>query len=275
MQTFIDEQAAEGKRSVLLFAHDNDRPISDFLHGSPIVFRYSMSKRFSYRDEYSIPFGVGKFRETAQQATALPWSRRPKVTFMGWATPFNPNLFVNPNEKALEVKGLVSPEVFKTPANLGVVLRKKALNYLSDDSRIDTDFKINSVFFLHHMHEEQEWKYQEYIRLIRETHYVLALRGCGNYSIRLFETMAAGRIPIMVDTNQYLPFEDEIAWKELGIWIPIDKFGSISDLVVDYHDRGGQVGYQERIQNIGDIYSKFLSRDASLNMIEKIIEGYL
>jgi hypothetical protein len=110
---------------------------------------------------------------------------------------------------------------------------------------------------------------------MRNGHYVVALRGCGNYSIRLFETLAADRIPIMVDTNQYLPFEDKINWKELGIWIPLDKFNFISDLVVDYHNTVGEKGFRERIETIGNVYKNYLSRDSSLRIIQSIIESHL
>jgi hypothetical protein len=275
VQSFIDQEAENGKRTILLFGHDSDYPISEFLQGSPIVFRYSMSKRFMYEDEYSIPFGVRKFRETVQQVNVLPWSIRPKVSFMGWVTPLNPKLFFHPVDGAVEANRLESPEVFKISANFGLFLRKKALDFLTDDQRIETEFKVNSSFFLAHDREVQEKKYQEYLSLMRETHYVLAIRHWGNYSIRLFETLAADRIPIMVDTNQYLPFEDKINWKELGVWIPLDKFNSISDLVVDYHNAGGATGFQERIERISYVYNKYLSQDASLRIIESIIESYL
>jgi len=275
IQLFINEQHAIGKRTVLLFGHDSDHPISEFLQGSPIVFRYSMSKNFVYKDEYSIPYGVRKFKESVQIINASPWSIRPKVTFMGWATPPNPKMYELSHDEKTEVKGLVSPEVFKTPANLGLVLRKKALSFLADDSRIDTEFKLNDTFYLQHNLEMRPKMFQEYIQLMRNGHYVVALRGCGNYSIRLFETLAADRIPIMVDTNQYLPFEDKINWKELGVWIPLEKFSSISDLVVDYHNTGGGTGFQKRIETISDVYNKYLSRDASLRIIESIIESHL
>jgi hypothetical protein len=275
VQSFIDQQSANQKRTVLLFGHDSDYPISEFLQGSPIVFRYSMSKRFKYYDEYSIPFGVRIFKESVQQVSALPWSNRPKVSFMGWVTSLNPELFFYPEEEPADVNRLDSSEIFKISANFGLLLRKKALHFLANDKRIETDFKINSAFFLQHEREIQAIKFQEYLKLMRETHYVLAIRGWGNYSMRLFETLAADRIPIMVDTNQYLPFEDKINWKELGIWIPLDKFSSIAELVVQYHNTGQKIGFQERIKTISNVYNKYLSRDASLKIIQSIIESHL
>jgi hypothetical protein len=283
IQDYIDKNNFIGKRTILLFGHDCDYPISEFLRGNPIVFRYSMSKNFIYKDEYAIPFvEVRGFRELASRVDAFPWQSRPKVSFMGWAKVPNPRLFFRQEGKAIDdvsrkkpITGLVSPEVFPTPASIGVVLRKKSIEYLSDDDRLDTNFKINDMFFYHHSDEQQRQKIDEYVDLMCNTHYVLAPRGCGNYSMRLYETLSISRIPIMIDTNQFLPFEDKIPWNELGVWVPLDKFSSISQILVAYHEEGGQVGFQERTEKISDIYDRYLSREACVKIIEKILENYL
>ena len=42
-------------------------------------------------------------------------------------------------------------------------------------------------------------------------------RGRGNYSIRFYETLRAGRIPVMVDSDQVFPCEDLIDWDDIII----------------------------------------------------------
>ena len=42
--------------------------------------------------------------------------------------------------------------------------------------------------------------------------FVICLRGNGNFSVRFYETLALGRIPILIDTDCVLPLNSEIDW---------------------------------------------------------------
>ncbi|WP_452218806.1 hypothetical protein [Lacinutrix undariae] len=49
--------------------------------------------------------------------------------------------------------------------------------------------------------------------------YVLCVRGAGNFSVRLYETLAMGRIPVYVHTDGFLPLQDVIDWKQHMVWV--------------------------------------------------------
>ena len=38
------------------------------------------------------------------------------------------------------------------------------------------------------------------------------MRGAGNFSVRFYETLMMGRIPLLIDTDIRLPLSDEINW---------------------------------------------------------------
>ena len=44
----------------------------------------------------------------------------------------------------------------------------------------------------------------EYYENLLDSDYILCIRGAGNFSIRLYETLMVGRIPIFVNTRLYL-----------------------------------------------------------------------
>ena len=44
------------------------------------------------------------------------------------------------------------------------------------------------------------------------TPFTICVRGNGNFSVRFYETLASGRIPILIDTDCVLPLENEIDW---------------------------------------------------------------
>ncbi|MDP9052974.1 MAG: glycosyltransferase family 47 protein [Acidobacteriota bacterium] len=60
--------------------------------------------------------------------------------------------------------------------------------------------------------EVAERVYREFIVNMSETDYNVCIRGQGNYSYRFFETLAAGRVPYLIDTDCVLPFESYIDW---------------------------------------------------------------
>lgn len=281
IQDFIDLQGENSKRTVLLLAHDYDRPMAKWLKGNPIVFRYSMSKVFDYRDEYIIPPKVDSFREAFDFRNVLPWSSTPKITFMGWSAfvGWSENLENEQQPAFQELKlknGVKDPTlIFPTPINIGVILRKQAMEIIQNDSRIECNFIVNDRYFYQHGQPTQNDKREKYMESIRDTHYVLTIRGSGNYSIRLFETLAAGRIPVMIDSNQHLPFEDLVPWKELGVWVPFEKFEQVGDYIFEFHENNGDRGFITATSRASQIFEKFLSRDATLVQIEKILERYI
>jgi hypothetical protein len=58
---------------------------------------------------------------------------------------------------------------------------------------------------------------KEYEENILSSHFTICNRGAGNFDIRFYQTIALGRIPILLNTDTILPFEDEINWNEIII----------------------------------------------------------
>lgn len=67
--------------------------------------------------------------------------------------------------------------------------------------------------------------------------YVLCVRGAGNFSVRLYETLAMGRIPVYVHTGGFLPLQDVIDWKQHMVWVEVDELGMLADKVIEFHEQ--------------------------------------
>ena len=76
----------------------------------------------------------------------------------------------------------------------------------------------------------------EYYNNIRESDYILCLRGGGNYSIRFYETLLMGRIPVFINTDCILPLMDKINWKEHVVWIEWEERHQIAEIVAKFHN---------------------------------------
>jgi hypothetical protein len=53
---------------------------------------------------------------------------------------------------------------------------------------------------------------REYENNMINSHFNICNRGNGNFSMRFYQTLSCGRIPILLNTDIKLPFEDEIKW---------------------------------------------------------------
>lgn len=75
----------------------------------------------------------------------------------------------------------------------------------------------------------------EYYNNILNSDYILCIRGGGNFSVRFYETLLMGKIPIFVNTDCLLPFEDKINWKEHVVWVEWAERHEIIKKVIDFH----------------------------------------
>lgn len=59
--------------------------------------------------------------------------------------------------------------------------------------------------------------YEEFKNNILESNFTISNRGRGNFSMRFYQTLSLGRIPILLDSDMLLPFDDEINWENYSI----------------------------------------------------------
>jgi hypothetical protein len=55
----------------------------------------------------------------------------------------------------------------------------------------------------------------EFFQNIYENLLTVCIRGFGNYSVRFFQTLAMGRIPVFIESDSVLPFESQIEYNKM------------------------------------------------------------
>ena len=55
--------------------------------------------------------------------------------------------------------------------------------------------------------------------------------------MRFYETLCLGRIPIFIDTDCLLPFQDEIDYKSIFPWIDVKDLPHAAEIVQDFHTK--------------------------------------
>lgn len=86
-----------------------------------------------------------------------------------------------------------------------------------------------------HGDERRRAMRREYVESVFANPYSLCIRGAGNWSYRLFETLAAGRIPVLIDTDCALPMEREIEWTKHIIRIPSWNLAHAPRMLAEFH----------------------------------------
>jgi hypothetical protein len=119
-------------------------------------------------------------------------------------------------------------------------LRRRALDALAADPRIVTDYVLRDryragVRDVTQRMDRSHPTAADFFGNIRGNAYTLCVRGGGNFSTRLYETLCLGRIPIVVDSGAALPWEGRVDWDDLVVLVPEAHLDELADRVVAHH----------------------------------------
>lgn len=115
--------------------------------------------------------------------------------------------------------------------------RARKLKSLERNKNIDTNFIYRSQYRAGAQSiEEKQRTTLEYYHNMIESDYVFCIRGGGNFSVRLYETLMCGRIPLFINTDCILPQAHTINWKKHLIWIEWSDRSRIAEILLDFHN---------------------------------------
>jgi Exostosin family len=100
---------------------------------------------------------------------------------------------------------------------------------------------------------------KEYVGTMVESDYVLCVRGDGNWSIRLYETLCLGRIPVLIDTDIVLPYDFIIPWRDHVVWIDRSEIPRIGEKVAVFHESLGEDEFRDRQRANRQLWEQYLS----------------
>ena len=98
--------------------------------------------------------------------------------------------------------------------------RTHILNLTHVNPNIKTNFLLRKYFFGGAEINKNIIKkdlINDFYKNMEESHFIICNRGSGNFTMRFYQALSAGRIPILVNTDMLLPFTDRINWKEFII----------------------------------------------------------
>ena len=96
---------------------------------------------------------------------------------------------------------------------------------------------------------------------ILNSNYTVCMRGGGNFSVRFYETLALGRIPIFINTDCILPFDEMIKYKDYMVWVEESELPFINQKILDFHNSLNQEKFNELQVACRNLWQTYLTKD--------------
>jgi hypothetical protein len=240
--SFVARCRDAGKTPVVFHGADATEPL-------PIeatVFRTSLNRSRRGPHEFALPAWSEDFLECYLDGELRPRPRsaRPVVGFCGNTMAGLPARTLGGTLRSL--LGMAPADA--TRGLTGDHPRTRALLAVDADRRLESNFILRGTFWAGAVGDSSSLMgaRREYVRNMEESDYVLCVRGIGNFSYRLYETLSMGRIPIFVDTDCVLPLDFEIDWREYCVWVDATEIDRIGDRVIEFQESIGEAEFEER-----------------------------
>ncbi len=152
--------------------------------------------------------------------------------------------------------------------------RAKYLAILENSNQLKTNFILRDQYRagLHHELTQKESSEQFYAN-IYDNLYTFCLRGVGNFSVRFYETLAVGRIPILLNTDCRLPLSDEIDWENHIVIVELSEHKTVEEQILEFHESKSTNEIENIQKENRALWSNYLRRDSFFKHIhDKFIE---
>jgi len=268
IESFVQKVEKSGKKIFVFLGHDVT--FKDVKINNAIIFSGAISKSKQPKNVFSYPhFFEDYIQVYCNRELALKTkSNRPTVGFCGFASPLGLPLgkakIIGSIKLISNYLGLM--KIF--PERSSHSYRSRAIISLRKSNEISTNFKIKKSFAFGPLGQlntgskvpesDDEFR-RNFVRNITDSDYTLCVRGIGNNSIRFFETMCCGRIPVFVNTDCVLPFDFMIDWRKLCVWVEDNEMGKIGKITSAFNDKMSEEEYMKLQQNVRFLWETYLS----------------
>jgi hypothetical protein len=250
----FSKYAQEKKKLVLIWAGGDPEWIIPIQNGIQVQegLHRSLSRQVKYAFERPcfVADYVHQFYD--DKWFPLPKQEKPSIGFCGQASSslIRKKLFYMRNMIAAIKYSINRSPIVPVIHGNPVDLRARVLRLLQECPGVGTDFIMRDHYRAGLHTKENEMKLHdksttEFVQNIYNNAYTVCVRGGGNFSRRFYETLACGRIPILISTDSMLPFEEVIDWKQHIVWVDYQNLDQIGEIVEDFHAKLSPKAFQE------------------------------
>ncbi|MBR8836303.1 MAG: exostosin family protein [Stigonema ocellatum SAG 48.90 = DSM 106950] len=125
------------------------------------------------------------------------------------------------------------------------------------------DLKTDLVTHVYGGSSKENKNYQNH--MMRNT-YILCPRGYENFSMRFYEALAYGRVPILIDTDMMLP--PNVDWDEVCLRVPYKNLSQLEKIIKNDYETKTERDFLERQEKA----LKVVEEMRTMNWLQDIIE---
>jgi hypothetical protein len=96
---------------------------------------------------------------------------------------------------------------------------------------------------------------RRFVELMCRSVFALCPRGYGRTSYRMYEAMQLGCIPVYIYDEPWLPYTDELDWRQFAVLVPLDQAPRLHDILSSIP--ADQIAAMQR--RIGEIYDTYFT----------------
>ncbi len=205
------------------------------------IFRQSGYKSRFSKNEQSLPAFISdplKKYFKNDQVFQRQYTPKPIIGFCGQA---NASFFNAIQEKLRTILRNIKSFVGLSKAEPQKILstsylRASVLKRLEASQEVKTNFILRKKYRAGVTTDKDVHKSTlEFYDNLKDSDYVVCIRGAGNFSVRFYETLAMGRIPVFINTDCSLPLNEVISWKKHVVWVEYNERHLIVQKVNEFH----------------------------------------
>jgi hypothetical protein len=182
----------------------------------------------------------------------------------------------------IEASGMVASVGFCGLPHCG---RAEVLNHLDKEETLRCDFIVRQKFGGLELAEGDSRC--EFLTNIKRNLFTLCMRGNGNFSYRLYETLSMARIPIIVDTDVALPFRETVSWENHAVLVPQSKVAKVGEIVAEWFaarsaeqlvdiQRRNRLFYEQYLSPVGFVRQiPELIKTSTYSFLQRKFKGFL
>jgi hypothetical protein len=146
-------------------------------------------------------------------------------------------------------------------------LRQDVLSIIYNSKEIKSDLIIRQGFWAPELSKD-EARIQFLNNMINNT-FIICIRGAGNFSYRLYESMMMGRIPIIIDSDSIFPFDDVIDYNSFSFRIDHREFINIIKILKDISNKLSDNDIMDMQKNSRNIWREYMSPEGWIKNFKK------
>lgn len=245
------------KKIIIIFPGDLDEEVNI---SNAIIFRNSKYKSTLRPNEVIIP-GFADDLLVGRELSIRKKGPRPVVGFCGWAGFISFDKYFRYLVKIFisKVKSVVG-DSGALVRRQGLWFRRRAIKVLSRSFLVVTNFIIRRSYSGTNKTAELDLKQarSEYIGNMIESDFILCAKGDGNFSVRFFEALSLGRIPLLIDTDCPLPLEQLINYDDFIVRVDYRDMNQLAVVAAEKYQAWSEEDYEVKQRRARDVFEQQL-----------------